>query len=205
MERGDIVITILGEGGTGDGGGGAPKKKEKTPADLMREGLNKVLHPIQTAQEDVKNAAIDFLGGSSGATAAVGIGAKVLGDALSTAYSIAMMEHNRYFTLTEDYLGQNKMNAIQTQIGTAKSMLSSIGSGAAAGAAAGAVTGNIGVMAVGAVIGAISSGVKTGIMTRAERDQKIEQHNMQLNAINAQTEFMASRASLVNGGRGTEY
>lgn len=206
MANGEIIITILSEGGSGTGdGGGEKKKKEKSPADLMREGLNKVLHPIQTSVEGLKDATIDFLGGSSGATAAVGIGAKVIGDALSTAYSIAMMEHNRYFTLTEDYLGQNKMNAIQTQIGTAKSMLSSIGSGAAAGAAAGAVTGNIGVMAVGAVIGAISSGVKTGIMTRAERDQKIEQHNMQLNAINAQTEFMASRASLVNGGRGTEY
>lgn len=202
MANGEITITILGEGGAGDGG--TTGKKEKTPADLMREGLNKVLHPLRTAQEGVKDAVIDLFGGGSGATAAVGIGAKVLSDALSTAYSIAMMELNRYFTLTEDYLGQNKMNAIQTQIGTAKSMLSSVGSGAAIGAAIGTVAGPGGV-AVGAVIGAISSGVKTGILAKTERDQKVEQHNMQLNAINAQTNFMASRASLVNGGRGTEY
>ena len=204
MANGEITITILGEGGAGDGGGGTTNKKEKTPAELMREGLNKVLHPLRTAQEGAKDAVIDLLGGSGGATAAVGIGAKVLSDALSTAYSIAMMELNRYFTLTEDYLGQNKMNAIQTQIGTAKSMLSSVGSGAAIGAAIGTVAGPGGV-AVGAVIGAISSGVKTGILAKTERDQKVEQHNMQLKAINAQTNFMASRASLVNGGRGTEY
>lgn len=202
MANGEITITILGEGGSGDGG--ATGKKEKTPADLMREGLNKVLHPLRTAQEAVKDAAIDLLGGSGGATAAVGIGAKVLSDALAMAYSIAMMEHNRYFTLTEDYLGQNKMNVIQTQIGTAKSMLSSIGSGAAAGMAAGMAGGPV-AMAIGTVIGAITSGAKAVITTKMQTDQKVEQHNMQLNAINAQTNFMASRASLVNGGRGTEY
>lgn len=202
MANGEITITILGEGGAGDGG--AKGKKEKTPADLMREGLNKVLHPLRTAQEAVKDAAIDLLGGSGGATAAVGIGAKVLSDALAMAYSIAMMEHNRYFTLTEDYLGQNKMNVIQTQIGTAKSMLSSIGSGAAAGMAAGMAGGPV-AMAIGTVIGAITSGAKAVITTKMQTDQKVEQHNMQLNAINAQTNFMASRASLVNGGRGTEY
>lgn len=204
MANGEITITILGEGGAGNGGGGATGKKEKTPADLMREGLNKVLHPLQTAQEAVKDAAIDLLGGSGGATAAVGIGAKVLSDALAMAYSIAMMEHNRYFTLTEDYLGQNKMNIIQTQIGTAKSMLSSIGSGAAAGMAAGMAGGPV-AMAIGTVIGAITSGAKAVVTTKMQTDQKVEQHNMQLNAINAQTNFMASRASLVNGGRGTEY
>ena len=204
MANGEITITILGEGGAGDGGGGTTNKKEKTPAELMREGLNKVLHPLRTAQEGIKDAAIDLLGGSGGATAAVGIGAKVLSDALAMAYSIAMMEHNRYFTLTEDYLGQNKMNVIQTQIGTAKSMLSSIGSGAAAGMAAGMAGGPV-AMAIGTVIGAITSGAKAVITTKMQTDQKVEQHNMQLNAINAQTNFMASRASLVNGGRGTEY
>lgn len=202
MANGEITITILGEGGAGDGG--TTGKKEKTPADLMREGLNKVLHPLRTAQEGVKDAVIDLFGGGSGATAAVGIGAKVLSDALAMAYSIAMMEHNRYFTLTEDYLGQNKMNVIQTQIGTAKSMLSSIGSGAAAGMAAGMAGGPV-AMAIGTVIGAITSGAKAVITTKMQTDQKVEQHNMQLNAINAQTNFMASRASLVNGGRGTEY
>ena len=202
MANGEITITILGEGGAGDGG--ATGNKEKTPADLMREGLNKVLHPLRTAQEELKDAAIDLLGGSGGATAAVGIGAKVLSDALAMAYSIAMMEHNRYFTLTEDYLGQNKMNVIQTQIGTAKSMLSSIGSGAAAGMAAGMAGGPV-AMAIGTVIGAITSGAKAVITTKMQTDQKVEQHNMQLNAINAQTNLMASRESIVKVGRGKEY
>ena len=45
MANGEITITILGEGGAGDGGGGTRNKKENTPAELMREGLNKALHP----------------------------------------------------------------------------------------------------------------------------------------------------------------
>lgn len=206
MAEGKITITIIGIDGGGGGGGddsSVKKKKEKKPADIMQEALNKIFHPIKSAESAIKDTAVDLLGGSNTAIAAVGLGAEVLGDALSTAYSIAMMEHNRYFTLTEDYVGQNKINIVQTQIGTAKSMLSSIGSGAIRGGVIGSVAGPIGT-AIGAVVGSISSGIKTGIMKKAERDQKIEQSNMQLNAINAQTEFMASRANLINGGRGTE-
>lgn len=206
MAEGKITITIIGSDGGGGGGGddsSVKKKKEKKPADIMQETLNKILHPIKSAESAMKDSVVDFLGGSNAAIAAVGLGTKVLGDALSTAYSIAIMEHNRYFALTEDYMGQNKMNIIQSQIGAAKTIMSSIGSGAAQGALIGSVAGPIGA-AVGAVIGMISNGIKTGINMRVERDQKIEQYNMQLNAINVQTEFMASRASLVNGGRGTE-
>lgn len=203
MAEGKITITILGGGnGTGDGGGGG-EDKEKDPSQIVLNSLNKIVHPVQTAKNAVKEGAIESLGGGGGAVAVVGGGLKLLSDALSTAYSVAMMEHNRYFTLREDYLAQNKMNMIQSQISTTKTMLSSIGSNALQYGAIGMAAGPVGAV-VGAAVGAVIGGVKSGISLATERDQKIEQYNMQLNATNAQTSFMASRASLVNGGRGTE-
>lgn len=204
MANGSIKITILGSG-DGSGTGGGQKKKEKTSGDIMMDNLKKIMHPIKTTTEGVEQSLIGALGGGGGAVMAVGLGVKLVSDAASEVFSIAMMEHNRYFTLREDYIGQNKMSMLQTQMNTSKALLSSITSGALAGAATGLATGNPLVIAAGAVIGGVSSGVKTGLDMRIQRDQKIEQYNMQLNATNAQTQFMASRASLINGGRGTEY
>ena len=207
MANGDIKITIIGSGdgsGSGESGGGR-KKKEKTAADMMLDTIRKLMHPVQTAKATAEESAINVLGGSGKAEMVVGLSAKIVADVAQEAYSIAIMEHNRYFTLREDYIGQNKMNAIQTQIGTAKSLLSSIVGGAIAGGAIGVSSANPLGVAVGAVVGGVTSGVKAGLNLRVQRDQKIEQYNMQLNATNAQTRFMASRASLVNGGRGTEY
>lgn len=204
MANGDVKITIIG-GGDGSGDGGGRKKKEKTPAEMMFDSIKKLLHPVQTAKSVAEESAINVLGGNGKSAMVVGLGAKIVTDVAQEAYSIAVMEHNRYFTLREDYIGQNKMNAIQTQMGTAKSLLSSIVGGAIAGAAIGTSSANPLGVAVGAVVGGVTSGVKAGLNLRIQRDQKIEQYNMQLNATNAQTQFMASRASLVNGGRGTEY
>ena len=205
MAEGKITITILSESGDGRGkGGGGSSKKEKTPAELTLQSMQKLMHPLRSAGELAQETAIDILGGSGNAISAVGIGAKVVSDAATTAYSIAMMEYNRSFSLREDYIGQNRLNAFQTQIGTTKSLLSSIGSGALAGAAMGLTSGTPAGVLIGGLIGGVSSGIKTAINARAERDQKIEQYNMQLNATNARTQFNASRASLVNGGRGTE-
>ena len=72
------------------------------------------------------------------------------------------------------------------------------------GGAAGLAGGPVGV-AVGAIVGGIASTANTVFKMDTAKKQKIEQYNMQLNAVNAQTQFSASRASLVNGGRGTEY
>lgn len=206
MAEGKITITILGEGGDGSGkGGGSSSKKEKTPAELISQTIQKLAHPLRSAGELAESSLIELLGGSGSVVAATAVTGKVLADAASTAYQITMMEHSRYFSLREDYIGQNKMSAFQSQMGTAKSLLSSIGSGAAAGATMGLASGNIAGVAVGAIVGGVSSAVKNIINARVARDQKIEQYNMQLNATNVQTQFMSSRASLVNGGKGTEY
>lgn len=205
MAEGKITITILSEGsGTGDGKDKL-ESKEKDSGSIVLDALNAIVHPLKTAGTAIKEDLTEALGEGAGVSAAIGMGTKLAMDALSTAYSIAMMEHNRYFTLTEDYLAQNKMNMIQTQISNTKSMLSSIGGKALSYGTIGfATAGPVGAV-VGAAIGAVVGGVKSGISLATERDQKIEQYNMQLNATNAQTSFMASRASLVNGGRGTEY
>lgn len=202
---GEITITILGgseessSGGSGGSGGG---KKEKSPAQLTLERIKKLMHPIQTGMGEVQNFLNDNLTG--GQLAAIGIAAKVLKEAASTAYSVCLMEHNRYFSLKEDYIAQNKMNILQTQISTGKSLLSSIASGAISGGVAGLAGGPVGV-AVGAIVGGIASTANTVFKMDTAKKQKIEQYNMQLNAVNAQTQFSTSRASLVNGGRGTEY
>jgi len=205
MANGDIKISIIGSGDGSEKKSGGRKKKEKTPAEMMYDTIKKLVHPVQTAKTAAEEDAINALGGTGKSAMFVGLGAKIVADVAQEAYSIAVMEHNRYFSLREDYIGQNKMNAIQTQMSMAKSLLSSITGGALAGAAIGMSSANPAGVAVGAVVGAVTSGVKAGLNLRIQRDQKIEQYNMQLNATNAQTQFMASRASLVNGGRGTEY
>lgn len=193
MVNGDITITILGKSSTGDSSDGTKKKKEKSAADLMRETVRKILNPTKTAQEGI----INLFGGEDATNNAINFGKSIVKNALTTAYDIAMTEHNRYFTLTEDYIAQNRMNSLTAQLGTATSMIGSAIAGAMAGLDAGGIP--------GAIIGATVGVAITGTKLRVEHDKKIEQHNMQLNAVNAQTEFMASRASLVNGGRGTEY
>lgn len=204
MAEGKITITILGEGGgTKSSGSSSGGEKEKSPAQIAMDTLRKVMHPIQTGESALQDGLRSLMGDSGEAVAAVGVGSKVLSDAVSTAYSVAMMEHNRYFSLREDYISQNKMNMFQTQMSTAKSILTSFSSGVLTGAAAGAA-GGIGGVVVGAAVGGVSSLINTGVRLEAQKKQKIEQYNMQLNAINAQTEFMSSRASLINGGRGTE-
>lgn len=200
MASGNITIRILGgtsDGGNGDGGGG---EREKSPGQITYDSLRKLMHPLKT----VGGEAMDLFSGSSASIAALGITGMVLKNATSTMYSFAMMEHNRYFTLREDYLAQNKMTQIQTQLNTAKNIGGSVISGALSGGAAGMAAGPVGV-AVGATLGIISSTATTLTKMQSEKAQKIEQYNMQLNATNAQMNFAASRASLVNGGRGTEY
>jgi hypothetical protein len=104
---------------------------------------------------------------------------------------------NRHFSLKENYLAQNKMNMFNEQMGALKSTTSTIGSSIVMGAMAGGIP--------GAVIGGAYGVVKSAIDIDVQKGQKIEQYNMQLNATNAQTQFSASRAALVNGSRGTEY
>lgn len=201
MAEGKITITIL------DGGDGSDEKKEKqekTPAQKMLDKVNKIAHPLKTLGDKAENNVKQMLGGGAGATAMVAGAIKLGSEVLSLATYYAKLEFNRYFTLKEDYVGQNKISEIQAYSGTVKSMLSSIGSDAIAGAMVGSYFGLAGVV-VGGVLGGAFGGGISAIKAKTETAQKIEQVNMQMNATNMQTQFSATRAGLVNGSRGTEY
>lgn len=204
MANGSIKITILGSGNGSGEGEQIKKKKEKSPADKMLDSVKELAHPLQSAEDkimdDIKSLAGTHAGG---VLAGIGIGAKVLEDAASTLINIATVETNRYFSLREDYISQNMLNNFQKSLNTGKSLLSSLGAGAVSGAMAGMAGGPVGV-AIGAIVGGGTSLAKTIVNLETTKLQQVEQYNMQLNATNAQTQFMATRASLVNGGRSTE-
>lgn len=205
MANGDIKITILGSGNGGENGGDGRKKKEKTPEQIARNKLQKALHPIQTAKSNLEDAVEARFGEKAGGIiGSIGMASKLLGDVASTTYKITMMEANRYFSLREDYISQNKINMIQSQISSAKSLTMSVLGSAASYGFLGAQGGPVGA-AVGAVVGAAVGAVKGTINIETQNLQAREQYNMQLNAISAQTNFAASRANLINNGKGTEY
>lgn len=198
MAEGKITITIL-DGG--DGKKEEKEKKEKTPAQLQYEKLQKLAHPLKTANSELEKSIT--LGGKGLAMA--GWAGMIGKEVLSNAAYYAKMELNRYFTLKEDYMGQNTMSALQAYTDTTKSIMSSIGSTALQYASIGIATGNVAGVVGGAILGAVVGGVTSVAKARTETAQNIEQTNMQMNATNMQTQFSASRAGLVNGGRGTEY
>lgn len=191
MANGEITITILSENGD-------VEKKEKTPSEIGHSKTKKIQNPISPDDSDFHILSEDIAKGLAG------IGAMLLKDATEVATTYALSEVNRYFSLTGDYISQNKLNEIKTRIGRAQSTASALRRGAAKGAALGAVGGPM-LAALGIAIGAASEARKSLVEARIERNVRKEQYDIQLNATNIQTNFMASRASLVNGGRGTEY
>lgn len=197
----DGVIEII-IGGNGDGSSSDDsKKKEKKPEDIMVDAISKIAHPMKSAQSEIKN----ILNSAGGAKAVVGLGAMhFVSNMSSTALRYAKMELNRSFSLKENYLAQNKVAAFESEMGAIKNIAGTIASNVGAGAALGAKGGPVGV-AIGAVFGAVYGTVTSVMNIQTQKAETMERHNMQLNATNAQTTFSASRASLVNGGRGTEY
>lgn len=191
MANGEITITILGENGDVD-------KKEKTPSEIGHSKTKKIQRPLSSDDSDF------YISSEDTAKGLAGIGAMILKDAAEVATTYALSEANRYFSLTGDYISQNKFNEVKTRIGRAQSTASALRRGAAKGAAIGSVGGPV-FAAIGIVIGSAAEAGKSLYEARIERNVRKEQYDIQLNATNIQTNFMASRASLVNGGRGTEY
>lgn len=143
----------------------------------------KLAHPIKTLESIVFEK-------SSGRTFAT-----IVGVAAGLVSNAALMEFNRYTTLKENYMAENMMNNLKQSVGT----LSRIGASAGAFAVQGAIFGP-----GGAALGALA-GVTLGVVN-AEKNKamQIDQYERQLNQINLHTSFNESRASLVNGNRGTE-
>lgn len=193
----EIIIGSGEGGGTGSGGGGAARKKEKAsnPHEAFANKLDSFMHPIRTGQAELMKNLKQNLKPENVAKASAAI--FVIKDIASQIWRYGNMELNRHFSLRENYLAQNKINMFHQQMDSIKGVASSIGSSVAMGAIAGGP--------VGAAAGLIYGAAKTAIDVTVKKEQKMEQYNMQLNATNAQTQFSASRAALVNGGRGTEY
>ena len=184
-----IVIEIVSK----DGGGGTATKKEtmtnkptpkaEDPNKMLAGNLQAVFHPMDTWQAEQ--------------TDKMQWGLSLARQGFSLAYNTALMEMNRSFTLKEDYISQNKLTMFTQTVDTAKSILGATASGAIAGARVGGVW--------GAVIGAVVGGGMSMFNAAKTAAQTKETYQMQLNATNKQTTFGERRASLVNGGKGTEY
>lgn len=184
-----IVIEIVSK----DGGNkvGAPKE-EKTkkptstkedPNKMLAQNLQAIFHPMDTWEGEQSDK--------------MQWGLSLARQGFSLAYNTALMEMNRSFTLKEDYISQNRMTMFTQTVDTAKNILGGTASGAIAGARVGGVWGAV----IGAVVGggiSMFNAAKTAAQTK-------ETYMMQLNATNKQTTFGERRASLVNGGKGTEY
>lgn len=183
-----IVIEIVSK----DGGGVGTKSENKTkkpttkredPNKLLAENLQALFHPMDTWEGEQSDK--------------MQWGLSLAKQGFSLAYNTAIMEANRSFTLKEDYISQNKLTMFTQTVDTAKNILGGTASGAIAGARVAGVWGAV----IGGVLGAgtsVFNAAKTAALTR-------ETYQMQLNATNKQTTFGERRASLVNGGKGTEY
>ena len=114
------------------------------------------------------------------------------------------MGWNRYTTLQEDYLAENRVNNIEISINNVKSIADSTVNGANTGAKLGASVGGPVGGAIGAAVGAVTGAAFWGVQNHLKNQQKLQGYYKQLNETNFQTYLDASRAGLVNNGRGTE-
>lgn len=114
------------------------------------------------------------------------------------------MGWNRYTSLKEDYISENRLNNLKTSISKVKSLSSSTLQASSLGKMAGmAVGGPIGA-AVGSVLGTVAGVVTWGVKNEQQNRQKLQGYYKQLNETNFQTYLDSSRAGLVDNGRGTE-
>lgn len=95
---------------------------------------------------------------------------------------------SQYFRLSENYMAENTISNIETTINKAISFGSAIAGGFAAGN----------------VVGATVAGAGWAITEAIGTFGRMSQYYAQRNQINMQTAFVAERAGLTDGNRGTE-
>lgn len=174
-----IVIEILdGE----SGGNGEKTSKEKDPNKEMAKTLNKVIHPLKTAESV-----------TIGKVAILSYGLQQAKQIANQTFSFGI---DRKLSLTENYLAQNEYNNFKTTISKAKSLAGTVGSGAVAGVQVGG--------AWGAVIGAVVGTVAWGAGQYTENRANLSSYYQEINTTNYNSQFSRTRAGLVDGGRGTE-
>ena len=94
----------------------------------------------------------------------------------------------RYFSLSEDYIGENNFNNVSTAISKVTGLASQIMVGAQIGGP------------IGALAGVVTWGVTESINYKA----RMSSYYSSLNATNYNTSYERTRAGLVDNGRGTE-
>ena len=148
-----------------------PKKTTEKEKD---EFLNKLLHPVKTLEKATlgKNVFINQVYSQS---------KQLISQTLSSSI-------NRYFDLSEDYILENSYRNTMTTIGKAKSVATTVISGAIVGGP------------VGGVVAALGWSGSEFLQNQAS----LSSYYQSINATNMQTNFSRTRAGLVDNGRGTE-
>lgn len=165
-------------------GGTAVSKKaeeDKNPYKEFSTDLNKMLHPVKTAETAIVGKSV--LAGQS------------VQLAKQTLIQTADYLQNRYFTLKEDYISEQTYRNIKTTISKTTGFLTATVSGAVAGAS--------GAGPIGAGIGAALGAIGYGIGQVFQQQARMSSYYQQLNSTNYQTNFIAQRAGLVNGTQNT--
>lgn len=180
-----ITIEILQPKSTG-ADDSSDQKSKKSSWDY-KSLLDKCFHPINNIVRNLIDSSVDE-GHKDYAEYAAN-------QALSAVNSYLDYSMNRYFSLTEDYISQNEYQIFTKSRDMLHSGLSSMVTGMMAGSSLGP-----GGIVVGAVTGLASFGVQESI----KQKQRFSSYYQQLNATNFNTSFNEQRASLYDGGRGTE-
>ena len=97
--------------------------------------------------------------------------------------------------LTENYIGQQEVANLESQMGKVTSLATSIVSGVSMGWAGGPV---------GVAIGVGVSVATWGVGQFVNYNKELSKYYQQLNLTNAQTQWSAARRGLLDGARGTE-
>lgn len=170
-----ITIEILSSEGD------SSQKKEQKPENDVKKAINKIMHPIKNS--------------SLGDKASFVIINQAFQQAKQMLVQGADYMFGRYYSLTEDYIGQTNYQNIKTAYSKVASGASSIIGGALTGASAGPA---------GAVIGAVIGAISWGFGEYTQNQAILSNYYQDLNSANFNTQYNRTRAGLINEGRGTE-
>lgn len=171
----DNVITIVIKAENLASSTGVQKKKEKKEDSPSTKILKNMLHPVGTLED----AAFKDLGANY---------QRFYETVKSNVIVFANQSLSRYYSVTEDYIGENYKQNFDKALNTAQNISSSVIQGAL----------------VGGLPGAIIGGASAALSTVASEKQRINNYYTSLNATNYQTEFNRTRSALVDNNRNTE-
>ena len=172
----------------------APEKKEKEEEEKAKPTSN-WLKALVTGEEYKK---------PSKGTATVAAVSYIASQAKQVAEQSISAGWNRYTTLQEDYIAENRINNIKTSVNNVKSMAQSSLKGATTGAQLGGAIGGPWGAAAGAAVGVVAGTTFWGVNQHLKNQQKLSGYYQQLNQTTFQTYLDSSRAGLVDNGRGTQ-